>query len=180
MQAVFEELDDAAAAHLADTSDAHDASAISILDTANDFTATDVEGALAELQSDNEAHVAAADPHVGYVKETTAQVFSLAGTFLDTTAARNVLIFRAPFPCVVTGVQVHVKAGTSATVNARKNGASNFLASNLTGNTGQWTATTTVQNTSVATGDDVELMLVSVSGVPTEIVIQVDLTRLLA
>lgn len=40
--------------HLSDTSDAHDASAISIADTANDFTATDVEGALAELQSDHE------------------------------------------------------------------------------------------------------------------------------
>lgn len=46
------------AAHLADTTDAHDASAISILDTANDFTATDVEGALAELQADAEAHLA--------------------------------------------------------------------------------------------------------------------------
>mgnify|MGYP001568732855 CR=1 FL=1 len=53
--------------HIADTSDAHDASAISILDTAGDFTATDVEGALAELQSDAESHVAAADPHTVYV-----------------------------------------------------------------------------------------------------------------
>lgn len=58
--------------HLNDAADAHDASAISILDTANDFTATDVEGALAELQSDNEAHVAAADPHTGYVREADA------------------------------------------------------------------------------------------------------------
>lgn len=39
----------ALAAHLADTSDAHDASAISILDTGAHFTATDVEAALAEL-----------------------------------------------------------------------------------------------------------------------------------
>ena len=37
------------AAHLADASDAHDASAISILDTGAHFTATDVEAALAEL-----------------------------------------------------------------------------------------------------------------------------------
>jgi hypothetical protein len=56
-------------AHLADATDAHDASAVSILDSANDFTATDVEGALAELQSDNEAHVAATDPHPGYQPE---------------------------------------------------------------------------------------------------------------
>jgi hypothetical protein len=60
------------AAHTGDTSDAHDASAISILDAAGDFTATDVEGALAELQADAEAHVAAADPHTGYVREADA------------------------------------------------------------------------------------------------------------
>ena len=38
-------------AHIADTSDAHDASAVSILDAAGNYTATDVEGALAELPS---------------------------------------------------------------------------------------------------------------------------------
>lgn len=43
--------------HIADTSDAHDASAISILDTAGDFTATNVEDALAELQTFDEAMV---------------------------------------------------------------------------------------------------------------------------
>lgn len=36
-------------AHLADTADAHDASAISVLDTAAHFTGTDVEAVLAEL-----------------------------------------------------------------------------------------------------------------------------------
>jgi len=36
-------------AHLGDTADAHDASAISVLDSANRFTGTDVEAALAEL-----------------------------------------------------------------------------------------------------------------------------------
>lgn len=37
------------AAHLADTTDAHDASAISVLDTGGSFTGTDVEAVLAEL-----------------------------------------------------------------------------------------------------------------------------------
>ena len=66
--------------HIADADDAHDASAISILDTAADFTATDVEGALAELQADNEAHVAAADPHTGYVREADANWVDLTDT----------------------------------------------------------------------------------------------------
>lgn len=60
----------AADTHIADASDAHDASAISIADAGLDFTATDVEGALDELQADNEAHVAAADPHTGYQRES--------------------------------------------------------------------------------------------------------------
>ncbi len=38
-------------AHIADTTDAHDASAVSITDAAGNYTATDVEGALAELPS---------------------------------------------------------------------------------------------------------------------------------
>lgn len=42
-------------AHTGDTSDAHDASAISVLDTAGNFTATDVEATLAELQDNIDA-----------------------------------------------------------------------------------------------------------------------------
>ena len=54
----------ALAAHTGDTSDAHDASAISIVDAGGDFTATDVEGALDELQADHEADAAALQaPH---------------------------------------------------------------------------------------------------------------------
>lgn len=40
---------DGLAAHIADAADAHDASAISVLDTAGNFTGTDVEAVLAEL-----------------------------------------------------------------------------------------------------------------------------------
>jgi hypothetical protein len=65
--------------HIADTSDAHDASAISIADAGNDFTATDVEGALDELQADNEAHVAAADPHTGYRLESADHTHQSTG-----------------------------------------------------------------------------------------------------
>lgn len=70
---------ESATAHIADTDDAHDASAISILDTAADFTATNVEDALAELQSDNEAHTAAADPHTGYRLESADHTHQTSG-----------------------------------------------------------------------------------------------------
>lgn len=51
--------------HTGDTTDAHDASAISILDSGNDFTATDVEGALAELQADHETDAQDLADHEG-------------------------------------------------------------------------------------------------------------------
>jgi hypothetical protein len=69
----------AADTHIADATDAHDASAISIADAGADFTATDVEGALDELQSDNEAHVAAADPHTGYRLESADHTHQSTG-----------------------------------------------------------------------------------------------------
>jgi hypothetical protein len=83
-------------AHLNDTTDAHDASAISVADAGNDFTATDVEGALAELQSDAEAHVAAADPHTGYQKESEKDAASgyaglTAGTKIALAQLQEVL-----------------------------------------------------------------------------------------
>jgi len=74
--------------HVNDTADAHDASAISIADAGGDFTATDVEGALAELQSDNETHAAAADPHTGYVLESLIDAAGdlIIGSAADTPA----------------------------------------------------------------------------------------------
>jgi hypothetical protein len=70
-----------------------DASDVPIIDAADDFTATDVEGALAELQSDAETHAAAADPHTGYRLEsadhthqtTGAQAGELGGTWASPT-----------------------------------------------------------------------------------------------
>ena len=50
--------------HLADGDDAHDAAAISIADVAADFTATNVEDALAELQAADELDEAALAAHL--------------------------------------------------------------------------------------------------------------------
>lgn len=49
VQAVLEELDNGIADHLADTADAHDASAISVVDAGGYFTGTDVETVTQEL-----------------------------------------------------------------------------------------------------------------------------------
>lgn len=79
--------DTAAADHIADTSGAHAASAISVLDTANDFTATDVEGALAELQSDHEADATALSDHISDSSAAhAASAISIADSGNDFTA----------------------------------------------------------------------------------------------
>ena len=56
--------------HIGDTTDAHDASAISVLDTAAQYAATNVEDALAEVLDGLQAHEVAADPHTQYLKES--------------------------------------------------------------------------------------------------------------
>lgn len=63
-------------AHITDATAAHAASAISILDTANDFTATNVEDALAEIQADIESISAGgiADGSVTTAKLASASV----------------------------------------------------------------------------------------------------------
>lgn len=75
-------------AHVNDAADAHDASAISIADAGSDFTATDVEGALAELQSDHEADATALSDHVAdaaAAHAATAIAFTPAGTIAAST-----------------------------------------------------------------------------------------------
>ena len=69
-------------AHIADTGDAHDASAISVLDSAADYTATDVEAALAEVKviaDANAADTTASD----HISDATAAHDASAIAFLD-------------------------------------------------------------------------------------------------
>jgi hypothetical protein len=74
-------------AHITDATDAHDASAISIIDAAGDFTATEVEGALAELQSDAEADAQALSDHLADAADAhDASAISVLDTGGDYTA----------------------------------------------------------------------------------------------
>jgi hypothetical protein len=87
-------------------------------------------------------------------------------------------IWRAPFSCIVTNVRGLRIGGTGATINARKNGTDTHLASALS-----LTSENTLmdggapQNVQYDTGDLMEAMLVSTSGKPPYILIQIDLIR---
>jgi hypothetical protein len=104
--------------------------------------------------------------------------FSCGGTILYPSGAINVIAWRAPFACTVTNVRGYRVGGTGATVNARLNGASNHLASNLSLTSADaWMDGGTVQNTAYVAGDKLEIMIVSISGAPTQVAVQVEFTR---
>lgn len=94
------------------------------------------------------------------------------------TAAINVIAWRAPYACTVRAVKGYRVSGTGATVNARKNGSSNHLSSNLSLTSADtWMDGGAVQNTSYNIGDKLEIMAVTVTGSPTQIGVQVELCR---
>jgi len=108
-----------------------------------------------------------------------SSVFSVGGVFLDPAGARDVMVWRAPFACTVLNVRGHRKGGTGATVNARRNqGGTNHLSSALSlGTADVWADGGAVQDATYAAGDDIEIRLVSITGVVTEVSIQVDFNR---
>ena len=132
-------------AHVNDASDAHDAAAISIADAAGDFAATDVEGALAELQADAEADDAALAAHIAdasaahaasaisynggagmsatdleaAVDELATEKANAADAVLDGDAAGGVLSGTFPNPgfAVDMATQAELDANAAASVN---------------------------------------------------------------
>ena len=94
------------------------------------------------------------------------------------TGAVNLIAWRAPYACTLTKLYGYRVSGTAATVNARRGGASNHLATALSlTSTDTWMDGGTVQNTAYVAGDIMELMLVSVAGLPTSIAWQLEFER---
>jgi hypothetical protein len=121
-------------AHINDTTDAHDASAISILDAAADFTATDVEGALAELQSDHEADATALSDHISDATAAHAATAisvdstNLVGTSttvqgsldeLDNAIVATETVANAAIPKSIIDAKGDLIGGTAADTSAR-------------------------------------------------------------
>lgn len=108
----------------------------------------------------------------------TLGVFSRGGIYINPngiTQTANVIAWYATVACTVTNVRGYRVGGTGATINARKNGTSNHLSSNLSLTSADtWMDGGSVQNTSFSAGDKLEVMFVSVTGSPTQVGIQVD------
>jgi len=93
------------------------------------------------------------------------------------TAGVNIVVGRAKRPFTITNVRGCRVGGTGATVNSRIAGSSTNLSSDLSlTSANTWMDGGAVQNINVNTGDMLEIMLVSVTGSPTQIAIEVDAT----
>lgn len=104
-------------------------------------------------------------------------IFARGGTVLS-PAVQNIIVWQARFPCTVTQVRGYRVGGTGATINARRNGSSNHLSSALSLTSADtWMDGGAVQNTAYVADDKLEIMVVSVTGSPTQISIQVNFTR---
>jgi hypothetical protein len=118
--------------------------------------------------------------NLDYSKLTSvpARVFTVGGAITGSpSGAVVVAIWRAPFNCTVTAVRGRQTTGTGSTINAERVGVGTLSASDVTlAVTGTWTASGGLQNTAMAAGDDLAIMLQSVAGGPDQIAIQVDFT----
>lgn len=104
-----------AIAHIADSADAHDASAISVLDTAANFTGTDVEAVLAELQ-DNIDGVGGGSGYIGYIRLEDQKAANTASGGFTTGAYRtrtlNTEVTDSNNDCSLSSDQITLAAGT--------------------------------------------------------------------
>jgi len=100
------------------------------------------------------------------------------GTILLPTSPSDVLVWEAPFSCEVVAVRAQRVGGTGATVNVRKNGTLEHLASDLSlVSAGSWLDGGVVQNEAYNAGDSMEVRLKSVAGSPAQVAILAQLQR---
>lgn len=108
-------------------------------------------------------------------------VISRGGTAVASaglSAGGNFHVWVAPYDCEVIAVKGIRSGGTGATINARRNGSSDHLASALSLTSADtWLDGGAVQNVAYTTGDRLEIMVVTVAGSPTQVGVQVDFRR---
>lgn len=100
-------------------------------------------------------------------------------SFASPTSGARAAVFVAPYPVRVVEVRAVRSGGSAATVMARRNGISDHLSSNLSLSSDEVSAVNaTVQNTDYAVGDWCEVEVVSQTGGPTFVFVEVVFLRI--
>ena len=116
------------------------------------------------------------DDGTSYYNLSKNQIFSKGGVVLSPTP-QTIVIWRAPFPCTVTAVKAYQDVGTGSVVTA-SDGPADLLHSDLAiSSTATWQDGGPLAKTAVSAGDSIAIRVVSVSGSPNYLAIQVELTQ---
>jgi hypothetical protein len=156
--------EDGSIAHIADTSDAHDASAISIADAGGHYTATDVEAALQEV-----------------AVEARNDFKSI--TITDPTT-QTVRFYISPYAHTITEVKTNIVGGTSVTFNIEHGTdptsvTANLWSSDEVANTlnAAETQSTSYNDATIADEEVISIDISAVSGSVTQFLCTVYFTR---
>jgi hypothetical protein len=116
------------------------------------------------------------DDGTSYYNLSKSQVFSKGGVVLSPTP-QTIVIWRAPFPCTITAVKGFQDIGTGSVITAY-DGSADLLHTDLTiSSAATWQDGGSLAKTAVSAGDSIAIKVVSVSGSPNYLVIQVELTQ---
>lgn len=106
--------------------------------------------------------------------------FTISATVLSPSAANDFILWKAPWACTVTAVRAYQDAGTGSVLNAFKGSLAaptKFCSADITVGGADNFTNGTVTTSAVASGDLVYGRITSLAGSPTEVCIQIELTR---
>jgi hypothetical protein len=116
------------------------------------------------------------DDGTSYYTLPKIQVLSKGGVILSPTA-QTVVIWRAPFACTVTAVKGYQDVGTGSVVTAY-DGNTDLLHTDLSiSAAATWQDGGALAKTAISAGDSLAIKVVSVSGSPNYLAVQVELTQ---
>jgi len=116
------------------------------------------------------------DDGTSYYSLPKQQAFSKGGAILS-PVAQTIVIWQAPFACTVTAVKGYQDAGTGSVITAY-DGFTDLLSTDITiSSAATWQNGGSLAMTGVLPGDSIAIKVVSVSGSPNYLVIQVEMTQ---
>lgn len=166
---------------------AHPNDQIPTLDNAEKITVTDIDGdtlTIVRAQDGTVAKPIGAGWRISAAiftadfdgkQDKVGAKFTVGVTVVDPTA-KDLIVWRAPHGARVVGIRAYRVGGSGASINARLNSTDNHLSSNLSvSSANTWMSGGTPQNTDYDEGDTLEIRILSVSGTPSQLVVQVDM-----
>ena len=111
------------------------------------------------------------------------ETFSKTVVFFNQTGLPNnqyyFPIWRAPFPCYITGIHGYMNSGTKAVVNARQNNVNFHLISGMTLHAEDtWYSSGIIQSQNYYQNSGLEAVISGLEGLPMSVTVQIDFIKL--